>query len=101
MPAARFAMTEERVARTGGARHRRPSGSEMQAASLGQDRGRRHRGDQTGFSTIAEIAERLHVNARTVRRWIKENKLVVHRVGSVVRISERDLQVFLALHREG
>jgi hypothetical protein len=25
----------------------------------------------------------------------------VHRIGSVVRISERDLRAFLALHRDG
>jgi excisionase family DNA binding protein len=60
-----------------------------------------HRDCEINFFSIAEIAERLHVNARTVRRWIKAKELVVHRVGSVVRISERDLQVFLALHREG
>jgi excisionase family DNA binding protein len=89
-------MTAERFARAGGARNRRPSGSD----TFEQDRGRRHRDDLIGFSTIAEIAERLHVNARTVRRWIKANELVVHRVGSVVRISEGDLRAFLALHRE-
>jgi excisionase family DNA binding protein len=94
-------MTAERLARAGGARKRRPSGSDIEAAAFGHVLGRRHRDDHIGFSTIAEIAERLHVNARTVRRWIKANELVVHRVGSVVRISESDLRAFLALHREG
>jgi excisionase family DNA binding protein len=94
-------MTAERPARAGGARRRRPSGSDKEAGAFGYVRGRRHHDDQIGFSTIARIAERLDVNARTVRRWIKANELVVHRVGSVVRISESDLRAFLALHREG
>jgi excisionase family DNA binding protein len=94
-------MTAERLARAGGARNRRSGGNDVEPAAFCQDRGRRHRDDHIGFFTIAETAERLHVNARTVRRWIKANELVVHRVGSVVRISERDLRAFLALHREG
>jgi len=53
------------------------------------------------FFTIAEVAERLHVATRTVRRWIKAGDLVVHRVGGVVRIAEDDLRAFLAVHREG
>jgi excisionase family DNA binding protein len=47
------------------------------------------------------VAERLHVATRTVRRWIAADDLVVHRIGGVVRIAERDLRAFLALHREG
>jgi excisionase family DNA binding protein len=94
-------MTAEGLARAGGARNRRSSGNDVETAAFGQDRGRRHPDDQIKFFTIAEIAERLHVAARTVRRWIAAGDLVVHRVGSVVRISERDLRAFLALHREG
>jgi excisionase family DNA binding protein len=71
----------------------------MRAAAIAH--GRRHPDDQIGFFTITEVAERLHVNARTVRRWIVAGDLVVHRIGSVVRISERDLRAFLALHRDG
>lgn len=94
-------MTAERLTRADGARNRRSSGNDVETAAFGQDRGLRNRDDNVGFSTIAQIAERLHVNARTVRRWIKANELVVHRVGSVVRISDRDLRAFLALHRDG
>jgi excisionase family DNA binding protein len=68
--------------------------------AFGHVRGRRHR-DNIKFFTIAEVAERLHVAPRTVRRWIQAGDLVVHRVGGVVRISEDDLRTFLALHREG
>jgi excisionase family DNA binding protein len=62
--------------------------------------GRRHRDKQANFLTIAEVADRLGVATRTVRRWIESDALVVHRVGRVVRIAEGDLQVFLALHRD-
>ena len=63
--------------------------------------GRRQRNDRIKFFTIAEVAERLRVATRTVRRWIKAGDLVVHRVGGVVRIAEDDFRAFLALHREG
>jgi len=68
---------------------------------LGHVHGRRHRDDQIKFFTIAEVADRLHVATRTVRRWIKADDLVVHRVGGVVRIAESDLRAFLAIHRDG
>ena len=61
---------------------------------------RRHRDKQTNFLTIAEVADRLQVCTRTVRRWIESDALVVHRAGRVVRIAEGDLRVFLALHRD-
>jgi len=61
---------------------------------------RRHRDDQTKFFTIAEVAERLHVATRTIRRWIKNGDLIAHRHGGVVRISDGDLRAFLAAHRE-
>ena len=78
-----------------------PGGSDMEAAAFGHVRRRRHRDGHIEFSTITEVAERLHVAPRTVRRWIVAGDLVVHRVGGVVRVSEGDLRAFLALHREG
>lgn len=77
-----------------------PSDSDAEVAAFGHVHGRRHRDNQINFFTIAEVAERLHVATRTVRRWIKADDLVVHRVGGVVRIAEDDLRAFLALHRE-
>jgi excisionase family DNA binding protein len=76
-----------------------PSDSDMEVTAFG--RGRRHRDNQIQFFTIAEVAERLHVATRTVRRWIEAGHLVAHRIGGVVRISESDLRAFLAVHREG
>ena len=52
------------------------------------------------FYTIAHVAETLEVADRTVRRWIKDGRLSVLRVGGVVRISDADLKAFLAIHRE-
>ena len=53
------------------------------------------------YYAIKAVAEALEVSPRTVRRWIANGDLVVHRVGGVVRVSEGDLRAFLALHREG
>jgi excisionase family DNA binding protein len=64
-------------------------------------RGRRRRDDEIQFYTIAEVAERLRVSTRTVRRWIEDGILVAHRISGVVRIAENDLRAFLALRRDG
>jgi excisionase family DNA binding protein len=66
------------------------------------DHGNQNCGQQTKpqFSTIASIAQRLNVSPRTVHRWIGNGKLIVHRIGRSVRISEADLKAFLAAHRD-
>ena len=74
------------------------STSDTEAAANSAE-GRRHRRDHIKFFTITEVAERLGVCTRTVRRWISAGGLVVHRVGHVVRIAEGDLRDFLAAHR--
>jgi excisionase family DNA binding protein len=50
--------------------------------------------------SINDVADITGVATRTVSRWIKGGKLVVHRFGRAVRVAEADLKVFLALHRE-
>jgi excisionase family DNA binding protein len=50
--------------------------------------------------TIEQVAERLEVSPRTVRRWISAGALAVHRFGRTVRISEPDLTACLAAHRQ-
>ena len=77
-----------------------PSDIDKEAAAFGHARGRRHRDDQIKLLTIPDVAERLNVSTRTVRRRVDAGDLVVHRIGRVVRISEGDLRVFLALHRK-
>jgi excisionase family DNA binding protein len=74
---------------------------DTEVAALDRVRGRRQRDNQIRFLTITEVAERLHVSVRTVRRWIDAGDLVAHRIGGIVRIAEGDLRSFLALHREG
>jgi excisionase family DNA binding protein len=69
------------------------------AADSGHVHGARRRRDQINFFTIAEVAERLAVNPRTVRRRIKAGDLVAHQFGRAVRIAEGDLRAFLAAHR--
>lgn len=78
----------------------RPLGDRNDTVAFGHARGRRHRDNQIRFFTIAEVADRLDVATRTVRRWIKAGELVAHRIGGIVRIAESDLRAFLALHRE-
>jgi excisionase family DNA binding protein len=53
----------------------------------------------TKFYTIQQIAECTESSERTVRRWIKQGLLVVHRINGMVRVSEADFLVFLAAHR--
>jgi excisionase family DNA binding protein len=74
----------------------------MKAAALGHVQRRRHSGSALPkYYTIKAVAEALDVSARTVRRWIANGDLIVHRVHGVIRIGEGDLRAFLALHREG
>ena len=60
----------------------------------------RHHREEIRFFTVAEVAERLGVSTRTIRRWIENLDLIAHRFGRAVRISERDLQAFAAIHRD-
>ena len=50
--------------------------------------------------TVQDAADRLAVSSRTVRRWIDAGELPVHRLGGVIRISEADLESFVAAHRD-
>jgi len=54
---------------------------------------------QTKFFTVEQVAQQLEVSIRTVRRWIDRGLLLAHRIGRLVRISDSDLQAFLAKHR--
>ena len=62
---------------------------------------RRRLNDDIIYYRIADVAERLRVSERTVRRWIDAGLLIAHRVGGIVLIAEADLRAFLALHRKG
>ena len=45
--------------------------------------------------TVSEVAEICRVADRTVRRWIERGELPAHRLGRQLRISEKDLKIFL------
>jgi excisionase family DNA binding protein len=45
--------------------------------------------------SVADTAQRLGVSARTVRRWIDEGQLPIHRLGRQIRITEADLIAFI------
>jgi excisionase family DNA binding protein len=47
------------------------------------------------FLGVARVAERLDVSQKTVRRKIAAGELPAHRVGKLLRISERDLAAFV------
>jgi excisionase family DNA binding protein len=43
---------------------------------------------------VKDVANRLNVDERTVRRWIDSGKLRHHRLGRAIRVSEEDLLAF-------
>jgi len=50
--------------------------------------------------TVSDVAARLQVCTKTVRRWIDRNELRVHRIGRHLRISEDDVATFIAVNRK-
>ena len=55
--------------------------------------------EPTKFYTVDQVAGMLDVSTRSVRRWIKQKKLIAHHFGTAVRIAETDLKAFIAEHR--
>ncbi len=51
--------------------------------------------------TIAEVADRLRVNEKTVRRCISTKALGAFKVGRLWRISEQDLRRYLQMRWQG
>lgn len=51
------------------------------------------------FFTLAEVAERLKVNYRTVYRWVRSGDLSAIQFGREYRVTETDLQAFIEEHR--
>ena len=50
--------------------------------------------------TVSDVAARLQVCTKTVRRRIDRNELRVHRIGRHLRISEDDVATFIAVNRK-
>jgi len=51
------------------------------------------------FFSVTETAASLKVSPKTVRRWIARGDLVTYRFGRQIRITEADLNAFVAGHR--
>ena len=49
--------------------------------------------------TMEEVAERLNITPRHVRRLVFERRIAYRKVGRHVRISSRDLAEYVAAHR--
>lgn len=52
------------------------------------------------FLSIADVAERLDLSTKTIRRWIAAGELPVHRLGRQFRVSEDALELFLHRHKQ-
>jgi excisionase family DNA binding protein len=75
---------------------------DTKATAFGHVRGRHHSGrGLPKYYTIKAVADAFAVSPRTIRRWVANGHLIVHRVDGVVRIAEGDLWAFLASHRDG
>ena len=92
MPARKLTATTSDSAREEGLGHGQRSPGQISM------RGRSREPMQ--FYSIAEVAARIGVSSRSVRRWIKSGDLIAHRFGGAVRIAETDLRAFLAMHRD-
>jgi excisionase family DNA binding protein len=51
------------------------------------------------FFTIRDVADRFNLSARTVQRLVETGELASHKFSGAVRISEADLQSFIARSR--
>ncbi len=45
--------------------------------------------------SILDVAKRLGVSGKTVRRLIKNKAIAIHRIGPQIRISETDLALYV------
>ena len=50
--------------------------------------------------TVTEVAERLKLSTKTVRRNIAAGDLHVHHIGRQHRVAEEDLLAFIAMRRK-
>lgn len=56
--------------------------------------------DRPSMLTVKQVAEELQFSEKTVRRWIDQAVLRVHRLGRGVRITPEDLAAFVAIRRK-
>lgn len=51
--------------------------------------------DEKDFYTAQELADKLRVNVMTIYRYIKANRLKVHKIGKEYRIEKSEFNSFL------
>jgi len=56
-------------------------------------------GSADAFYSCSQVAQRLGLSVKTVRRLIRRGELPVHQFGSSLRISSADLAAFERLNR--
>ena len=49
--------------------------------------------------SVNDVSKIIGVSTRTVRRWIEQELIAIHRFGGQIRIAEADLQAFIASRR--
>lgn len=52
------------------------------------------------FFTVKQLHKRLGVSEKSIRRWIWIGELKHHRLGTLIKVSEEDLEAFLAIRRK-
>ena len=50
---------------------------------------------------ISEVADRLNVSVKTVRRLINDGKLTYCRIATAIRIDEKDLDAYIERSKKG
>ncbi len=50
--------------------------------------------------TVKQAADELQHSEKTIRRWIEQGGLHVHRLGRGIRITHKDLAAFVAVRRK-
>lgn len=48
--------------------------------------------------TVMQVANRLGISERLVRRWIADGELTAYRAGRVIRVRESDADAMLVLY---
>ena len=67
---------------------------------MAKDKPKQVSDDRAAFRSVASTAQYCDVSEKTVRRWIDAGDLPVHRLGRALRISEKDLEMFIRMRRD-
>ena len=50
--------------------------------------------------SVEQVAQRLVISSKSVRRLVDTGALKVHRIGRLLRVAEEDLRLFLSTRRQ-